>query len=395
MKSNSSKANDPVNAWFKAQRAFWQGWVNLASIPLFQIPNVDRTEEESKTSNGLVSDITIQEMNSQWQKLWWHNIETWTSSTAPIARASVEQFNAVQQATLRFVDFSARAWQALSPDKSSSEELDATLQNAGREIIEEFTNLPEDFIAAAGDLSRLWETYISQWQSFGQPWLSAVQASPEFITQVASGESNGVIELSKLYRNAYNETFRQLITSPNLGPTRELSEKILRGFDAWVDWQMAMFEYQTIMMEIWQEAIDDYMKTLVDLAEQDEKIDSVRGLILLWTRGAEKIFTHAFRTERYVLAQGRMLNAAMEQRSRQREILEIFLQALDLPTRTELDETHHRIYELRKEVKTLKKELASLRKQESNKSMQGKTRPRKPKSDSKPVDNSDDARGDK
>ena len=84
--------------------------------------------------------------------------------------------------------------------------------------------------------------------------------------------------------------------------------------------------------------------------------------ILLWTRGAENVFTEAFQTESYVLAQGKMLNAAMVYRVHEREVIEVFLNLYDLPTRSELNETHRRIYELRKEVKTLHKEIEALRK---------------------------------
>jgi len=50
----------------------------------------------------------------------------------------------------------------------------------------------------------------------------------------------------------------------------------------------------------------------------------------------------------------------MSYRLREREIVEVWLQMYDLPTRSELDEAHRRIYELRKEVKTLKRALAEL-----------------------------------
>ncbi len=42
----------------------------------------------------------------------------------------------------------------------------------------------------------------------------------------------------------------------------------------------------------------------------------------------------------------------------QQQLVEVFLKMYDLPTRSEGDEIHHSIYELRKEVKSLKKALA-------------------------------------
>ena len=52
----------------------------------------------------------------------------------------------------------------------------------------------------------------------------------------------------------------------------------------------------------------------------------------------------------------------MTYRIQQREIAEASLSLYDLPTRSEVDEAHRNIYELRKEVKALKKALADLQK---------------------------------
>jgi class III poly(R)-hydroxyalkanoic acid synthase PhaE subunit len=219
----------------------------------------------------------------------------------------------------------------------------------------------EEFSGAVGDINQLWQLYLEQWQKFGDPWTGAFQGAPEYLLRATSGDSGALKGLSDLYRNAYQDTLGRIVTSPNLGPTRELNEKLLYSFDAWFDWQMATLEYQSILSETWQQAMEHFMGQLVALAEKGESITSIRDLTTLWTRGAEEVFTNAFRTEKYVLAQGRMLNAAMQYRIQQRAILEVWLKAYDLPTRAELDEAHRRIYELRKEVKGLKRELAALK----------------------------------
>jgi polyhydroxyalkanoate synthesis regulator phasin len=42
----------------------------------------------------------------------------------------------------------------------------------------------------------------------------------------------------------------------------------------------------------------------------------------------------------------------------QQQLMEVVLKMYDLPTRGEVDEIHHSIYELRKEIKSLKKAVA-------------------------------------
>jgi len=48
----------------------------------------------------------------------------------------------------------------------------------------------------------------------------------------------------------------------------------------------------------------------------------------------------------------------MTYRLQQQQLVEVFLKMNDLPVRSEVDEVHRSIYELRKEIKSLKKALA-------------------------------------
>ena len=115
-----------------------------------------------------------------------------------------------------------------------------------------------------------------------------------------------------------------------------------------------------MVAETWEAAFKQFGEDLAALAEKGEKLENVRDLVTLWTRGAENVFLEAFRTERYTLARGKFLNANMQYRISQRRIMEKYMESFDMPTRSEVDEAHRRIYELRKEVKVLKKQLNAL-----------------------------------
>jgi BMFP domain-containing protein YqiC len=64
-----------------------------------------------------------------------------------------------------------------------------------------------------------------------------------------------------------------------------------------------------------------------------------------------------YAAEDYVTLQHEMSAAGMRFRIQQREVVEMVLKTLDMPTRTELDDAYRSLYELRKEVKALKKAL--------------------------------------
>jgi polyhydroxyalkanoate synthase subunit PhaE len=332
-----------MNAWLESQKLLWESWVSMVSAKA-----VDRKQADFTNPLEL------------WNNIVQESTKAWTGSTAAIARSTAEGFLSVQETGLRFMEFTAKAWEALEPKMATGEDWQGDL----REVIEQFRQgwlkLPETAAAANQDINQLWELYLKQWQAFGQPWDVALRQAPEYVSRAVGGDSTALVGLSNLYQQAYQDSLARLVSSPGLGMTREFNDKFQQGFDAWVSWQLATLEYQGVVSEIWEQAFEKFFQDLLSLAEKGQTLDTLRDLILLWTRGAEDVFTESFRSEAYVLAQGKMLNASMKYRVRERAIIETFLDLYDLPTRSELDEAHRRIYELRKEVKVLKKAVAAL-----------------------------------
>jgi class III poly(R)-hydroxyalkanoic acid synthase PhaE subunit len=331
------------NAWAEAQKILWETWADM----FVTAPNT-----EAKSSVPGMIDL--------WKQFTQQNMGSWSAGAAPITKSTAEQFFSVQETSIRFLEFSARVWDAIGPKIKSGEDWSSALEESIEKFQDQWIELPQISIETFQDVNELWGLYIKQWQRFGQPWEIASQKTPEYLARMLSGDSSALIGLSNLYREAYQQSIARLVASPGLGMTREFNEKIQFGFDAWVSWQLATLEYQGVLSEIWDQAFDKFTENLLSLIEEDKQIESLRDLVLLWTRGAETVFTEAFRTENYVLAQGKMLNAAMTYRIREREIIEEYLKLYDLPTRSELDEAHRRIYELRKEVKALKKALNNI-----------------------------------
>ena len=191
-----------------------------------------------------------------------------------------------------------------------------------------------------------------------------MQRTPTLAAGIFTGRGADLLELTNLYWDAFERTFGSLLQAPGLGLTRELNEKIARGFDRWLDYRRASADYQTKLADAWAATFEQLIRTMADLAEKGQTITSIRELLLMWGQIADRVFIQTFQTDEYVQIQGQFLNAAMAYRIQQREIMEIALKSYDLPTRSEVDEAHRNIYELRKEIKALKKQVAEMQKHE-------------------------------
>ena len=149
------------------------------------------------------------------------------------------------------------------------------------------------------------------------------------------------------------------LLAPSLGLTREFNEKVSKAFDLWLENQQAQTTYQLLVGEAWLEAFQALMKKLVDMAQKGETITDQRHLLRIWVEVADAVFIELFHSEAYATAQSAYVNSNMTLRRQQRALLEVWLRQNDMPTRTDLDEAHHQIYELRKEVRALKKSVAA------------------------------------
>lgn len=330
-----------MNAWLDAQRQWWEAW-------------------QGTTESANAADV-FSPLFMQWQGLMQQSLASWTGNS-PIARQVAEQFVASQGAMLRFVELATRAWSEVQPKLVGVDDWSSIVSQYAEQIRAQFDQFHVGTAKATENLNELWALYTEELRRMGMVWAEAIQRAPEFVVFPGMGDGSGVLELTNLYWDAFERTFGGLLESPGLGLTRELNEKIARGFDRWLDFRRASADYQSKLSDVWSEAFEQLMHEMTELSERGKMVSGVRDLLLLWGQVADRVFIETFRTDEYVQIQGQMLNAAMAYRVQVREIMEYVLNALDLPTRSEVDEAHRNIYELRREVKALKKELATLKK---------------------------------
>ncbi len=174
----------------------------------------------------------------------------------------------------------------------------------------------------------------------------------------AQASVDALIELSNLYWNMYEKTFGSILQSPNFGYAREFNNKLLKSFDAWINFSKASFDYQIVLLNVWLKASEELMWELASSQEKGETLQNWQQFLQVWSSIFDRVFAQTFRSEDALEVQGNFLNSAMTYRLYQKQIMEVFLKMYDLPTRSEVDEIHRSIYELRKEIKSLKKGLS-------------------------------------
>jgi len=208
--------------------------------------------------------------------------------------------------------------------------------------------------------AELWRLYTTEAQKFTQPWLNAWGQTPLFMSKLASADgANATNEFMQLFQAAFDQTWGRALLAPSMGLLRELNEKVNKGFALWLENQQLSMAYQLLIGEAWIDAFQALMQKLMNMAQKGETLADQRHLLRIWVEVADEVFIQLFHSEAYAKTQSVYVNSNMALRRQQRELLEVWLRGNDMPTRSDLDEAHHQIYQLRKEVKTLKKNLAT------------------------------------
>lgn len=336
----NTQAESMMNMWTEAQKTLWQGWydaVQAASTPAMFNPG----------------------MIEEWRKMASQGVEAWMGNADPAFSNMSRQMVASQTAMMQLLKFTTDAWQAMAPRLDAGQDWNTVMTNYAEQMRQQLFPNARGMAQTMQDSTQMWNMYMEYIQNMARPWMNVGQQAPSILGSMTPGASGSkeMIELTKMTWDAYTQTLGRYTMSPGFGLTRELEEKISRAFAAWQEMQQAGNDYQVLMADAWSGVFQQVLQEMKDRAEQGKPIESLRELMRLWLSAADESFDRVFRTESYAEVQGRFVTNTMKYRIEEQKVVEEMLKATYVPTRSEMDEAHRNVYELRKEVKALKKAL--------------------------------------
>ena len=330
-----------AKAWTQAQKTAWEQWSELMRLSPASAPAQER-------------------MIEQWNRLAREGFEAWTANAGATAKGAAKRLFTGHEIWLRSLELASQAWSAIVAKVEAGENWQAALAQYTDSLRQRLTQSPENIFKTTQDLGELWLLYIEEFKKLAQPWMASWQQAESHLGAAARGDGSALFELSKLYWDSLDQTAGKFLQSPGLGSSRELNEKFIKGFQAWQELREATAAYQAILAEASTRVLEQSLNEMAAIAERGESIQSVREWVLPLERVADPVLTEIFGSDEFVRTQGRLLNASMSYWICHREIVEQFLKAADIPTRSEIDEIHQTVYLQRKEIKALKKTVAEL-----------------------------------
>ena len=169
-------------------------------------------------------------------------------------------------------------------------------------------------------------------------------------------------EFFDLWLRTYNATMGRLVEMPALGPTREKSEKMMKGFSTFINLYTAVmdsnFNFQSIFTEAMRRVRE---KTATDM-EGEITPEKYKDFYKIWIETYSETFREFLKSGHFASDMGKLNSYLIEFQKYNREMLEEnYLKPMNLPTKTDIDEINKELYSLKKTVKELTSQIKELK----------------------------------
>src|SRR3954468_6439291 len=210
----------------------------------------------------------------------------------------------------------------------------------------------QGFEAARQDFSKLWSS-ASELSTALTKTLKADQANPLMAEMLAKiFDPRGWFSAT----NEVDQTLQRMAEGPQLADLWNTERKFMAVFNAWVAMRRHSLEHNTVMLEAWLKAAGDFARTLNERAERGETLGSSREVTALWVETANEVLLETQRSDAFLKTQRDLLKASTDLRLAQQELAEFYSEMFGYPTRTELDDVHKTVTELRRDLRAFKRE---------------------------------------
>jgi hypothetical protein len=175
----------------------------------------------------------------------------------------------------------------------------------------------------------------------------------------ASAPLAALSEVMKPLSLNLERTYGGLADAFGLASSRELQQALRDMAAAAMAHRQAQAEYLGLVAGALAKGNDALMTQLADMGRRGEWVDSVKSLVRLWARAADESMHNDMQSPGALDAAARLVRTATRSRAQQQRVVAIASQALNMPTRAEMDEAYREIQELKRELRRLRKPQAS------------------------------------
>jgi hypothetical protein len=155
------------------------------------------------------------------------------------------------------------------------------------------------------------------------------------------------------------QPFETVLGLPRLADVPDLDRKMLSLLLGWLGVSQRGAEYAAGVAEVWITAFGEFLAVVQAAAVAGKTGGNGRELLDRWTAIVNEQLLKAQRSDSFLEAQRRLLDALLTSRAAERELVEVWAKAAGLPTRAEIDDMHRTLHTVKRELRALQLRLAA------------------------------------
>jgi hypothetical protein len=211
----------------------------------------------------------------------------------------------------------------------------------------------------AAAMAELWRSWLALGGSLGAAMPG--MAEPGKVAGETLGRFLDPMSLALVGGSQVGETIRKLTEGPRFADLGAIERRMAKVLELWLQVQQAARAYEAVVVGAWAEANQRFTTELNRLAAAGTAPKQPEEALKLWLDIANRTLLETHRSERFLAAQGELLRQGMDFLLGERELIEGLVEPAGLPTRSEIDEVHRSVQELKRRVRALEKAKAAPR----------------------------------
>jgi class III poly(R)-hydroxyalkanoic acid synthase PhaE subunit len=169
-------------------------------------------------------------------------------------------------------------------------------------------------------------------------------------------------EFFEMWLKVYDATTGRLVEMPAVGPIREKSEKMMKGFSAFAKLYAAGMDTSSNLQSVFLEAMRKVQEKTGSEMEGEISPEKCKDFYNIWIETYSETFKEFLRSGHFASDMGKLNSHLMDFQKYNRDMLEEnYLKPMNLPTKSEIDEINKELYFLKKTVKELTSQIKELK----------------------------------
>lgn len=333
--SGSGAGNPWADVWLDAQKKYMDAWADMAR------------DAGGRTFSGLAAggpetDNPLAAGFEMWRRML-------SSGVPDEARESTERLLAMNQ---RYLKLGETVWslmqgaqQAMKAGEQWQEAFQDNLRRFQESVSASFANNAD---ASAG-MATFWGMPLQHWRQLS----SSLSVMPGDVEKAL--RADGPVGPETLQRS-----MRAALSTPTFGYTREWQEDLQEWGRHWLEHARAVQRYEGLFVKVSNRAMELVGERIMAKIEAGESFASLREAYDLIVDCGEEAYGELAYTAEFAEAQTRLTNTLMALKHHEQTLMVEVQSAFNIPTRRELNTSHSRVHDLRREVRDLQHQVDDL-----------------------------------